>query len=89
MTLRELCEQTTRAYDSNAISLKDVNKILDTKIVPRKLVEDILEEMAEDSKLIEDDTYFPINDFDEGYLCALKDYRTVILKLLNDFEEEE
>lgn len=89
MTLRELCKEVTQAYDSNAISLKDIDKILDTKIVPRKLVEDILEEMAEDSKAIEDDTYFPINDFDEGYLGALKDYHAVILKLLNDFEGDE
>lgn len=90
MTIREICEQIDKAYYSNAISLKDIGTIMNTKIVPRKLVEEILEEIAKASKEIEDDEYLTIiTDFDDGYLCALKDFRIIILKLLADLEGEE
>lgn len=89
MTIRELWWGVADAIDDGLITEETGVKVVNTEVVPKLLVEKILEEMAEASKEIEDDDYVAITDFDDGYLSALKDFRIVILKLLNDLEGEE
>lgn len=89
MTIREIWSGVADAIEDGLITEETGVKITNTEVVPKLLVEKILEEMTEASKEIEDDDYPAITDFDDGYLCALKDFCIVILKLLADLGEDK
>ena len=82
MTIRELYNETLDAYNENKISLETIEKIALTEIVPKKLIDLVVDEL-------ENNVYGPTNDFSKDYLCACSDILDLIVRLLNQLEEME
>lgn len=88
MQIREIYSETMDNFSQDMISMEKAIEILSVEIVPRKLVEEVLESLEDDIQSFYNDEDVVLTDFDEGYLSALKDYKIYIRTLLSELEED-
>ena len=87
MTIRELWWGVANAMDDGLITEETGIKVVNTEVVPKLLVEKILEELKDSEENICENV--TISVFDDGYLCAIKDIRHAIKDLLKELGEDE
>ena len=86
MTIRELWWGVVDAIDDGLITEETGVKVVNTEVVPKLLVEKILEELKDSE---EDISEIMVDEFNDGYLCAIKDIRRTIENLLKELGEDE
>jgi len=86
MTIREIWSGVADAINDGLITEETGIKVVNTEVVPKLLVEKILEELNDFEKEINKNM---IGVFDDGYLCAIKDVRHTIENLLKELGEDK
>ena len=85
ITVREFYTTLIDEYTEDKLTQEEFDKIADSGIVPRRLVEEILDLLKGDIESLKECT----DDYAKGIHCTCTFYKDYIESLLKKFEEEE